>query len=92
MTLIRICTYLHAARAGQAPQRSSTSRWDPHWHSLGMHTESCPDHHLEDSQWKEEDSSEVKVREYEEEHVHGVYQQIASHFSSTRYKVCAPET
>ena len=24
--------------------------------------------------------------DYEEEHVHGVYQQIASHFSSTRYK------
>ena len=25
---------------------------------------------------------------YEEEHVHTVYEQIASHFSSTRYKVC----
>jgi tRNA (uracil-5-)-methyltransferase TRM9 len=25
---------------------------------------------------------------YEEEHVHEVYEQIASHFSSTRYKVC----
>ena len=24
---------------------------------------------------------------YEEEHVHAVYEQIASHFSSTRYKV-----
>jgi hypothetical protein len=24
---------------------------------------------------------------YEEEHVHSVYEQIASHFSSTRYKV-----
>jgi hypothetical protein len=24
---------------------------------------------------------------YEEEHVHTVYEQIASHFSSTRYKV-----
>jgi len=24
---------------------------------------------------------------YEEEHVHEVYEQIASHFSSTRYKV-----
>lgn len=27
---------------------------------------------------------------YEEEHVHTVYEQIASHFSSTRYKVCIP--
>lgn len=25
---------------------------------------------------------------YEEEHVHKVYQEIAPHFSSTRYKVC----
>lgn len=25
---------------------------------------------------------------YEHEHVHAVYEQIASHFSSTRYKVC----
>jgi hypothetical protein len=25
---------------------------------------------------------------YEEQHVHAVYEQIASHFSSTRYKVC----
>jgi tRNA (uracil-5-)-methyltransferase TRM9 len=25
---------------------------------------------------------------YEEQHVHTVYEQIASHFSSTRYKVC----
>lgn len=25
---------------------------------------------------------------YEEEHVHTVYEQIASHFSETRYKVC----
>lgn len=25
---------------------------------------------------------------YEEEHVHAVYEQIASHFSATRYKVC----
>lgn len=27
-------------------------------------------------------------REYEEKHVHGVYEKIAAHFSSTRYKVC----
>lgn len=27
-------------------------------------------------------------KSYEEEHVHDVYEQIASHFSSTRYKVC----
>lgn len=26
--------------------------------------------------------------DYEAEHVHTVYDQIASHFSSTRYKVC----
>ena len=25
---------------------------------------------------------------YEAEHVHEVYEEIASHFSSTRYKVC----
>jgi hypothetical protein len=27
---------------------------------------------------------------YEEKHVHEVYQQIAQHFSSTRYKACPP--
>ena len=31
--------------------------------------------------------SEQESRAYEEEHVHSVYQQIAAHFSSTRYKV-----
>jgi hypothetical protein len=31
--------------------------------------------------------SEQDSRAYEEEHVHVVYQQIAHHFSSTRYKV-----
>ena len=31
--------------------------------------------------------SEQESRAYEEEHVHAVYQQIAAHFSSTRYKV-----
>jgi hypothetical protein len=31
--------------------------------------------------------SEQDSRAYEEEHVHMVYQQIAPHFSSTRYKV-----
>jgi tRNA (uracil-5-)-methyltransferase TRM9 len=29
---------------------------------------------------------------YEEEHVHTVYEEIASHFSSTRYKVCVSPT
>lgn len=31
--------------------------------------------------------------EYERKHVHEVYEQIASHFSSTRYKVsgCSPD-
>jgi len=29
---------------------------------------------------------------YEEEHVHSVYEQIASHFSSTRYKVGTSST
>ncbi|TKA66105.1 tRNA (carboxymethyluridine(34)-5-O)-methyltransferase [Friedmanniomyces simplex] len=32
------------------------------------------------------DVDEAKGEIYEEEHVHGVYEQIASHFSSTRYK------
>lgn len=31
--------------------------------------------------------SEQESRAYEEKHVHTVYQEIASHFSSTRYKV-----
>jgi tRNA (uracil-5-)-methyltransferase TRM9 len=31
---------------------------------------------------------EVQGAEYEAEHVHSVYEEIASHFSSTRYKVC----
>jgi hypothetical protein len=29
---------------------------------------------------------------YENQHVHGVYDQIASHFSSTRYKACGPNS
>lgn len=33
-------------------------------------------------------SQEAIGEAYEEEHVHTVYEQIASHFSSTRYKVC----
>ncbi|KAK0906782.1 tRNA methyltransferase, has a role in tRNA modification, partial [Friedmanniomyces endolithicus] len=32
------------------------------------------------------DVDQAKGETYEEEHVHGVYEQIASHFSSTRYK------
>lgn len=32
--------------------------------------------------------SDAAGTSYEEEHVHEVYEQIASHFSSTRYKVC----
>lgn len=36
------------------------------------------------------DTSDVKpnAEDYESKHVHEVYQQIASHFSETRYKVC----
>lgn len=34
-------------------------------------------------------SQEQNGEEYEQEHVHSVYEQIASHFSSTRYKVGA---
>ena len=34
-------------------------------------------------------SLETTGEAYEEEHVHTVYEQIASHFSSTRYKVCS---
>lgn len=29
---------------------------------------------------------------YEQQHVHDVYQQIAGHFSATRYKVCCDGT
>ena len=32
--------------------------------------------------------SDPQGADYEEEHVHSVYEQIASHFSSTRYKLC----
>jgi tRNA (uracil-5-)-methyltransferase TRM9 len=32
--------------------------------------------------------SEPHGEEYEAQHVHSVYEEIASHFSSTRYKVC----
>ncbi len=37
------------------------------------------------------DVDQAKGETYEEEHVHGVYEQIASHFSSTRYKVSRRE-
>ena len=33
-------------------------------------------------------STDEQGTSYEAEHVHSVYEQIASHFSSTRYKVC----
>jgi hypothetical protein len=33
-------------------------------------------------------SSDPQGASYEAEHVHSVYEEIASHFSSTRYKVC----
>lgn len=33
-------------------------------------------------------TSETEGASYEAEHVHSVYEEIASHFSSTRYKVC----
>jgi tRNA (uracil-5-)-methyltransferase TRM9 len=29
----------------------------------------------------------AEAKAYEEEHVHSVYEEIATHFSSTRYKV-----
>lgn len=32
------------------------------------------------------------AEEYEEAHVHSVYESIAPHFSSTRYKVCVPRS
>jgi hypothetical protein len=35
-----------------------------------------------------EERPELKDEAYEEKHVHEVYQNIAHHFSSTRYKVC----
>jgi len=34
------------------------------------------------------DNTADRGEDYEEQHVHTVYEQIASHFSSTRYKVC----
>jgi tRNA (uracil-5-)-methyltransferase TRM9 len=33
-------------------------------------------------------ASEQNGEAYEQENVHAVYQQIAQHFSATRYKVC----
>lgn len=33
--------------------------------------------------------SDTSPQAHEDEHVHAVYEQIASHFSSTRYKVFA---
>lgn len=33
---------------------------------------------------------QTESEEYEDQHVHQVYEQIASHFSSTRYKVGLP--
>lgn len=35
-------------------------------------------------------ASQAESEEYEDLHVHRVYEQIASHFSSTRYKVYTP--
>lgn len=35
----------------------------------------------------EHESARSRGENYESEHVHEVYEQIASHFSSTRYKV-----
>lgn len=35
---------------------------------------------------------EDRGENYEEQHVHSVYEEIAPHFSSTRYKVCVPPT
>jgi len=33
-------------------------------------------------------NSEAQGADYEAQHVHSVYEEIAGHFSSTRYKVC----
>lgn len=38
---------------------------------------------------KEMTAPEPQGAAYEEQHVHAVYEEIASHFSATRYKVCA---
>ena len=64
-----------------APNRRGTDRI-----ALKMRTDSLPDNQLE-LQSSKRDGQQVDSRAYEEEHVHDVYQQIASHFSSTRYKV-----
>lgn len=37
-------------------------------------------------------ASQQNGEAYEQENVHEVYQQIASHFSATRYKVCSTPT
>jgi hypothetical protein len=43
-----------------------------------------PDSHLQATMAE----SDTQGADYEAEHVHSVYEEIASHFSSTRYKVC----
>jgi hypothetical protein len=45
---------------------------------------SSPDSHLQATMAE----SDTQGADYEAEHVHSVYEEIASHFSSTRYKVC----
>ncbi len=43
--------------------------------------------HIDDNVTMTTITADQNPHEYEKEHVHEVYEQIASHFSSTRYKV-----
>lgn len=61
---------------------------------IGLHLLSASSHPLvTQSRWyaafgTDMTESEPHSEEYEAQHVHSVYEEIASHFSSTRYKVC----
>ncbi len=74
----------HALRRGGQGQRSPKARL--HRIAVIMNVEAGLGDH-EDSESSVKDISMPSGGVYEEEHVHKVYQQIASHFSSTRYKV-----
>lgn len=55
---------------------------------IGCANPTIPRHTTTTSTHRAMADSEAAGTTYEEEHVHEVYEQIASHFSSTRYKVC----
>jgi hypothetical protein len=51
------------------------------------HIRYCPQTPIKSSQITMSRSATGEEQDYEEQHVHRVYEQIAGHFSSTRYKV-----